>query len=288
MQKVKKAVFPVAGFGTRFLPFTKATPKEMLPIVDKPVIQLLAEEAANSEIEQIIVVTGRSKRAIEDHFDASFELEYLLEKKNKKELLREVKKVENLAKFIFVRQAEPKGDGDAIMQAKEVIGQDPFCVVFGDDLIKSKKPSIAQILDVFEKHRNCVIGVQEVPKKDIPKFGIVKPLRDGDIFEIEDMVEKPKISEAPSNLAIVGKFVCTHEIFDALKQAKKSPDGELRLIDGFRKLSEKRAIFGKKIHGTRFDTGSKIGFLEAIVDSALDREDLRDDFIKYIKSRIKN
>lgn len=288
MQKVRKAVFPVAGFGTRFLPFTKAIPKEMLPIVDKPVIQVLAEEAAASGIEQIIIVTGRGKRAIEDHFDSSFELEYLLNKKGQKELLKELKKMENLAKFIFVRQAEPKGDGDAIMQAREVIGEEPFCVMFGDDLIKSAVPALAQLLNVYNKHQNCVIGIQEVPEKDIPRFGIVKPKTAGEVFEIEDMIEKPKIEDAPSNLAIIGKFVCTTEIFTALENAGRSEGGELRLIDGLKELAKTRAIFGKKIEGQRFDTGDKLGFLQAVVDTALERSDLKNEFLSYLRSKIGN
>lgn len=285
MKKVKKAVFPVAGFGTRFLPFTKAIPKEMLPIVDKPVIQILAEEASKSGIEEIILVTGRGKRAIEDHFDSCWELEYLLGKKGKDEELKIAKQMENLAKFIFVRQPEPKGDGDAILQAESVVGNEPFCVVFGDDIIKNKVPAVAQLLEVFEREQSPVIGVQEVAEKDVSKFGIVEPKANGDVFEIIKMVEKPSIKEAPSNLAIIGQYICTPEIFEALKSCKRSRDGELRLIDGFIKLAEERAIFGKKIAGERFDTGSKLGFLQATVDAALSRDDLREDFIAYLKSK---
>ncbi len=288
MKKVKKAIFPVAGFGTRFLPFTKAIPKEMLPIVDKPVIQILAEEANKSGIEEIILITGRGKRAIEDHFDTCFELEYLLEKKNKKEELKLAKKMENLAKFVFVRQPEPKGDGDAILQAESVVGDEPFCVIFGDDIIKYKTPAPKQLIETYEREQSSVIGVQEVLEQDIPRFGIVKPKSNSDSFEILDMVEKPSIKEAPSNLAIIGQYVCTPEIFDALKKAKRSKDGELRLIDGFIKLSETRAIFGKKIKGERFDTGSKLGFLQAVVDSALERDDLKDDFKAFLKSKLGN
>lgn len=286
MIKVKKAIFPVAGFGTRFLPFTKAMPKEMLPIVDKPVIQILVEEAVASGIEQIIIITGRGKRAIEDHFDASFELEFLLNKKGKKEQLKEIKKIENLAKFVFIRQDQPRGDGHAILCAKEVVGNEPFAVMFGDDIIKSKQPALSQLIEVFEKHQNCVIGVQKVEKKDISKFGIVKPKSKGDVFEIADMVEKPRPEEAPSDLAIVGKFVCIPEIFEAIESAQKSKDGEMRLIDGFKNLIQRRVILGRVIKGQRFDTGDKLGFLQATVDAALSSDEVKDDFRKYLQSRM--
>jgi UTP--glucose-1-phosphate uridylyltransferase len=288
MTQIKKAVIPAAGFGTRFLPFTKAIPKEMLPIVDKPVIQILAEEAAQSGIEQIILITGRGKRAIEDHFDSSFELEHLLTQKNKEELLWQIKKVENLVKFIFVRQPRPKGDGDAILCAEEVVGSEPFAVVFGDDLIYGDTPALKQVLDVYNQRQSSVIGLQKVASELVSRFGIVEPLEEGDEFPIGQMIEKPRPEEAPSNLAIIGKFVCTNQIFKALRHTEASVGGELRLIDGFIELAKSEAIFGKIVQGDRFDTGDKLGFLQAVVTEALKRPDLSPDFLDFLKRQTAN
>jgi len=284
-KKIRKAVFPAAGYGTRFLPATKAQPKEMLPIVDKPVIQYLVEEAVESGIEEIIIVTGRGKRAIEDHFDHSYELEKMLEEKGKKDMLATVKKVSNLAKFIYVRQPLPRGDGDAIMQAREVIGDEPFAVMFGDDIVDHKTPALKQLIDVYDKTSCSVIGLERVPKEDTDKYGIVKSCGfDGRVHHLEGMVEKPKPKDAPSNLGVIGKYVCTPEIFDAMDRARPSKDGELRLIDGFLELIKTQQIYGYELEGTRYDTGHTLGFIQATIDYAMKRKELKGPLKKHLKS----
>jgi len=282
-QKIRKAVFPAAGYGTRFLPATKAMPKEMLPIVDKPVIQYLVEEAVESGIEEIIIVTGRGKRAIEDHFDYSFELEHTLVEKNKLDLLAKVRKVSELAKFVYVRQPMPLGDGHAILCAKEVIGNEPFAVLFGDDLVDGKVPALKQLIDVYEKTSCSVIGLEKVPKADVQKYGIIKSCGfDHRTHHIESLVEKPKPEHAPSNLAIIGKYVVTPEIFEALEKATPSKDGEIRLIDGFNELIKTQQIYGYELEGKRYDTGNTLGFIEATIDYALKRKELYEPLKKYI------
>ncbi len=282
---IRKAVLPAAGFGTRFLPATKAQPKEMLPIVDKPVIQYLVEEAVASGIEEIIIITGSSKRAIEDHFDYNFELEYMLEKKGKKELLKKVQDVRNLAKFVYVRQPMPKGDGDAIMRARDVVGDEPFAVLFGDDLVDNKIPALKQLITVYQKTGCSVIGLNKVPKKDVDKYGIVSPKSsEGRIHTLESLVEKPNPKTAPSDLAIIGKYIVTPEIFDALEKASSSKDDELRLIDGFRKLIHIQNIYGYELEGKRYDTGNTLGFITATLDFALKRKELAEDIKEYIRS----
>jgi len=274
-QKINKAVLPAAGFGTRFLPVTKALPKEMLPIVDKPVIQYLVEEAKEAGISEITIVTGRGKRAIEDHFDHSWELESTLRKKDKKSILKKVQNIENLANFSYVRQAKPLGDGDAILQSKNIIGNNPFAVFFGDDLIISDKPAISQLEDVFwEKGgQNCIIAIQEVPHSEVSKYGIVgvQETNTEGVFEIKQFVEKPKTSEAPSNLAVVGRYICTPGIFSNLENSNPSvSDGENRLADAFCEILNKGGkIYGVKFTGKRYDTGDKVGFLKATIDFAL-------------------
>lgn len=283
-KKIRKAVFPAAGYGTRFLPATKAQPKEMLPIVDKPVIQYLVEEAVESGIEEIIIVTGRGKRAIEDHFDYSFELEHMLKAKGKKDMLETVQKVSNLAKFIYVRQPIPLGDGDAVMRAREVIGDEPFAVMFGDDLVDSKVPALKQLIDVYEKTSCSVIGLEKVPKEDTDKYGIVKSCGfDGRTHHLEGMVEKPKPEDAPSDLGVIGKYICTPEIFDALDTARPSKDGEVRLIDGFLELLKTQQIYGYELEGTRYDTGHTLGFIQATISYALKRKELKGPLQKYLK-----
>ncbi len=286
-QKIRKAVFPAAGYGTRFLPATKAQPKEMLPIVDKPVIQYLVEEAVASGIEAIVIVTGRSKRAIEDHFDYSFELEHILAEKNKKDLLEEVRKVSNLAKFIYVRQPMPLGDGHAILCAREVIGNEPFAILFGDEIVDNEVPALKQLIDVYEQKENSVIGLSRVPESKIQNYGVIKSSNSNsneDTYQVEDLVEKPKPKEAPSNLAITGKYVVTPEIFDAIQNANPSKDGEMRLIDGFRELIKTQPIYGKVIEGKRYDTGHKFGFIEATIDFALKRKDLSGPLKDYLRT----
>ncbi|MFC1655694.1 UTP--glucose-1-phosphate uridylyltransferase GalU [Patescibacteria group bacterium] len=284
-QKIRKAVFPAAGYGTRFLPATKAQPKEMLPIVDKPVIQYLVEEAVASGIEEIVIVTGRSKRAIEDHFDHSFELEHMLEQKNKLDFLEAVRKVSNLAKFIYVRQPMPLGDGHAILCAREVIGNEPFAILFGDEIVDGEVPALRQLINVYEKTESSVIGLSQVPKSEIQNYGVIKPSSsDGNTHQVEDLVEKPTPEDAPSDLAITGKYVVTPEIFDAIENAKPSKDGEMRLIDGFRELIKTQSIYGEVIEGKRYDTGHKLGFIEATIDFALKRKDLQGPLKEYLKT----
>jgi len=284
MTKITKAIFPVAGFGTRFLPATKAQPKEMLPIVDKPVIQYLVEEAVGAGITDIIMVTGRGKRAIEDHFDTSFELEYTLVEKDKHDLLKAIQDIPLLANFVYVRQPKPLGDGHAILCAKDVIGNEPCAVLFGDDIVDSEKPAIQQLMEVYEKTGCSVIGLQEVDPKDVSNYGIIKGKQiDSDLYEVEDLVEKPKPEDSPSNLAIIGKYIITPEVFPCIKTSNASKDGELRLIDGFKNLLLKQKIYAKILRGKRYDTGTKIGLIKATIDYALKRPDLSKELKEYLK-----
>ncbi|MBD3238465.1 MAG: UTP--glucose-1-phosphate uridylyltransferase GalU [Candidatus Moranbacteria bacterium] len=281
---IKKAIFLVAGFGTRFLPATKSMPKEMLPVVDKPIVQYLVEETVNAGIEEIIFVTGRGKRSIEDHFDKSFELEYNLVEKNKHKYLEDVKKISNLAKFAYVRQPEPKGDGDALLQARHLVGDEPVAVLFGDDIIDSEVPAIKQLMDVYEKYKDPVVCLEEVPARAVSQYGIVGGVRLGErVYEINQFVEKPSQSEAPSNLGVVGKYIITPEVFDAIAQGELSQGGELRLADGFTKLIEKKPIYGCVFEGRRFDCGSKIGFLKATVEFGLKHEETKQEFGRYLR-----
>ncbi|MBD3328668.1 UTP--glucose-1-phosphate uridylyltransferase GalU [Candidatus Peregrinibacteria bacterium] len=287
--KIRKAVFPVGGYGTRFLPVTKAQPKEMLPIVDKPVIQYLVEEAVNAGIEEIVMVTGRGKRAIEDHFDHSFELEYNLVEKGKHDLLAEVRNIEKLARFVYVRQPMPLGDGHAILCAKDVIGNEPFAVLFGDDIIDNDVPAIKQLMDTYEEKESCCIGLEEVPGEDIKNYGVVAgEMKNDRLIHVNNLVEKPSPKDAPSNLGIIGKYVCTPEIFEALESANKSKDGEIRLIDGFIKLMDKQNIYGLKLEGNRYDTGNKFGLIKATIDFALKRKDLGPLVKEYLSTLEKN
>ena len=281
---ITKAIFPVAGFGTRFLPATKAQPKEMLPIVDKPVIQYLVEEAVSAGIKEIIMVTGRGKRAIEDHFDTSFELEYTLVEKDKHDLLEEIRNISKLANFVYVRQPKPLGDGHALLCAKNLIGDEPCAVLFGDDIIDSDIPAIKQLIDVYNETGCSVIGLKEVPADEISNYGVIggKPLGNG-LYEIEQLVEKPKKENAPSNLAIIGKYIITPAVFDCIEKAEKSSGGELRLIDGFQKLLKNQRIYGKILDGNRFDTGQKLGLIQATIEFALKRPDLGPALKKYLK-----
>lgn len=283
--KIRKAVFPAAGFGTRFLPVTKSQPKEMLPIVDKPVIQYLVEEAVASGITEIIIVTGRGKRSIEDHFDYSFELEHTLVEKGKHSLLKEVRDVARLAKFVYVRQPMPLGDGHAILCAKEVVGDEPFAVLFGDDIVDHKVPAIKQLMNVYEETGGSVMALQKIDKKESDSYGMIKPRwSKGRLHEVENLVEKPKPAQAPSDLAIIGKYVVTPEIIAALEKAKPGHGGEIRLIDGFMQLQKKQKIYGYEVQGKRYDTGTKLGLLTASIDFALKRKDLGPDLKKYLKS----
>ena len=287
-KKITKAVLPVAGLGTRFLPATIASPKEMLPLVDKPVIQYLVEEAVDSGICELIMVTGRTKRAIEDHFDYSYELEHILRTRGKLDLLKEVKRISNLAQFVYVRQKEPLGDGHAILCAEQTIDNEPFAILFGDDLADCEKPCLKQLLDVFDKYQDPVIAVAEVPKEEVSRYGVVKAeYLENNTYQIFDLVEKPKPEEASSNLAIVGKYVVTPDIFEHIKKAKPGKDGELRLIDGLRELIKKRPIYACKFEGTWYSTGHKLDFLKATVAYALKRKDLAPEFKKFLKNYLK-
>jgi len=284
MSKITKAIFPVAGFGTRFLPATKAQPKEMLPIVDKPVIQYLVEEAVAAGITDIIMVTGRGKRVIEDHFDTSFELEYTLVEKDKHDLLKAIQDIPKLANFVYVRQPKPLGDGHAILCAKDIIGQEPCAVLFGDDIVDGDKPAIQQLMEVYDQTKCSVIGLQEVNPQEVSNYGIIKGKKMGpDLYEIEDLVEKPQPEDSPSNLAIIGKYVITPEVFPCIKSSKGSKDGELRLIDGFKNLLSKQKIYAKILHGKRYDTGTKIGLIKATIDFAMKRPKLAEELKEYLK-----
>ncbi len=288
--KIKKAIMPVAGFGTRFLPATKAQPKEMLPVVDKPVIQYLVEEAVNAGIEEIIFVTGRGKRAIEDHFDSSFELEHTLVEKHKQDLLEAVKNISNLAKFSYVRQPEPLGDGDAIMRARHLIHpHESVAVLFGDDLVDNeKRPAIKQLIEIYEKYGDAVIALMAVPKKEVHRFGVVETNNiDKRTHEIKHFVEKPKTEEAPSNLVAVGKYVITPEIFEKL-EASKNDKGEIRLANAFVKmLQDNRPLYGYELEGERYDCGDKLGFIKATLQMGLKHPEIKNDLKQYLRDIVK-
>lgn len=286
MKKIKKAILPVAGFGTRFLPATKAQPKEMLPIVDKPIIQYLVEEAVASGIEEIIFVTGRGKRAIEDHFDYSYELEHTLVEKNKMDLLKEIYKLPNLAKYAFVRQPKPLGDGDAILKARHLVGNEPCAIIFGDDIVDFEKPCLAQLMDVFDKYGDPVIALERVPMDEVSKFGVVDPKKiDDRTYEIKRLVEKPRIEEAPSDLTVVGKYIITPDVFEELSKLKPDKGGEIRLADALANhIKNKKVVYGYEFEGKRFDCGSKMGFLKATVEFALKHKELNTRFRDYLKS----
>lgn len=285
MQKIKKAILPVAGFGTRFLPATKAQPKEMLPVVDKPAIQYLVEEAVASGIEEIIFVTGRGKRSIEDHFDYSFELEHNLVEKNKTDLLREVRKISEMAKFSYVRQPNPLGDGHAIACASHLVGDEPVLIMFGDCLYDAVTPPAKQLIDVYDKYGDSVIGLAEVPKKEVDKFGVIGGVKlSRDIYEIKKIVEKPKPDKAPSNLAAVGKYIITPEIFKILNNMKSDKSGEIRLADAFAIMLEKnKPVYGKKLEGEWLDTGDKFNFIKATIKLGLKNKEVGARLKKYLR-----
>lgn len=283
---IRKAIIPVAGFGTRFLPATKAQPKEMLTLVDKPVIQYIVEEAVAAGITDIILITGQNKRAIEDHFDRNFELEYILKQKGKKELLEQIEHISSLARFYYVRQKSPLGDGHAILQARHLIGPDEtVAVLFGDDVVESKVPVIKQLIEVYEKYHDPVIATERVDKKDVSKYGIVDATKvEARTHQIKSLVEKPSVAEAPSNLAIIGKYIITPNVMQALAAIKPGKDGEIRLIDAFRAIVKTQAIYAHEFTGTRYDCGSKLGFLKATIHFGLQHKELKNDFAKYLKS----
>ncbi|HOZ53073.1 MAG TPA: UTP--glucose-1-phosphate uridylyltransferase GalU [bacterium] len=284
VKKIRKAIMPVAGFGTRFLPATKAQPKEMLPVVDKPVIQYLVEDAVAAGIEEIIFVTGRGKRAIEDHFDFSFELEHTLVEKNKTDLLAKIKQIDSLAKFSYVRQAIPLGDGHAINCASHLVFDEPVLIMFGDTLYDAPVSPVKQIIDLYNRYQDPVIGLSEVDKNEVNKFGVIDglDLGNGD-YEIKKFVEKPDIDKAPSNLAAVGLYIITPEIFSTLKDMKGGKSGEIRLADAFDLMLENnRPLYGKKIEGEWLDTGNKLNFIKATLKFGIKDGEIRDDLKKFI------
>jgi UTP--glucose-1-phosphate uridylyltransferase len=288
--KVRKAVFPAAGLGTRFLPATKAQPKEMLPLVDKPIIQYGVEEAVRSGIRNIIIVTGRGKSAIEDHFDVSFELENLLDTRQKKDLLKIVRQVSDLIDVSYIRQKEALGLGHAVLRAKDLVGPEPFAVVLADDVIDAETPCIRQLLDIYEFFSAPVLAVMEVPREAISSYGCIdgEPVSHNGskdrVFRIRDLVEKPKASEAPSNLAIIGRYILTHDIFESISSVEPGSGGEIQLTDSLKLLLRSRPIYAYKFEGKRYDAGDKLGFLKATVEFALQRHDLGGPFKEYLKS----
>jgi UTP--glucose-1-phosphate uridylyltransferase len=283
-QTIRKAVFPAAGLGTRFLPATKAQPKEMLPLVDKPIIQYGVEEALASGVDNIILVTGRGKNAIEDHFDVSVELETFLEARGKTELLAEIRKISNLINFSYVRQGEPLGLGHAVLVTRNLVGDEPFAVILGDDVIDAAPPALQQMIDVFEEMDGPVLAIERVPRQDVSAYGVIdaEEVRPG-VYRIRDMVEKPPRDEAPSDLAIIGRYILTPDIFPALEATATDRTGEIQLTNGLRRLLKERPIYGCRIDGVRHDTGNKLGFLKAVVYFALRRPDLAQPFSEYLR-----
>ncbi|HXU91564.1 MAG TPA: UTP--glucose-1-phosphate uridylyltransferase GalU [Methylomirabilota bacterium] len=284
--RVRKGVFPAAGLGTRFLPATKAQPKEMLPLVDKPTIQYVVEEAVASGLAEIIIVTGRGKRAIEDHFDAAFELEYFLQDRGKLEELAQIKTISELASVSYVRQKEPLGLGHAILCARTLVGDEPFGVFLGDDIIGgAETPCMKQLLDVFDRYDGPVIAVERVPRDRIHQYGVIAGRNIADnVWQIDDLVEKPRADEAPSDLAIIGRYVLTPDLFGILAETRADKRGEIQLTDGLRTLCSRRPMYAVEFQGKRYDTGDKLGFLKATVEFALARPDLADEFRAYLKS----
>ena len=283
-KKVRKAVIPAAGLGTRFLPATKAQPKEMLPIVDKPTLQYIIEEAVASGIEEILIITGKNKKSIEDHFDKSVELELELEQKGKTELLEIVRNISKMINIYYIRQKEPKGLGDAIYCARSFIGDEPFAVMLGDDIVDNEVPCLKQLMNVYEEYRTTILGVQTVDDEDTDKYGIIaaKYIEDK-VYKVKDLVEKPEPGKAPSNIAILGRYIITPEIFDILETLPLGKNGEVQLTDALRMLSKKEAMYAYDFDGVRYDVGDKLGFLKATVDFALKRPNLQNDFIQYLR-----
>jgi UTP--glucose-1-phosphate uridylyltransferase len=282
---IRKAVFPAAGLGTRFLPATKAQPKEMLPLVDKPIIQYGVEEAVASGVDNIILVTGRGKNAIEDHFDVSVELETFLEARGKKEQLEEIRKISNLINFSYVRQGEPLGLGHAVLVTKNLVGQEPFAVILADDVIDADPPALKQMIDVFSEVDGPVLCVERVPRETVSSYGIIdaEEIKPG-VYKIRDLVEKPPVEEAPSDLAIIGRYILTPDIFPALQETASDRTGEIQLTNGLRRLLEKRPLYACEISGVRHDAGNKLGFLKATAYFALKRPEFADAFRRYIET----
>src|SRR5690554_2323175 len=283
--KVRKAVIPAAGLGTRFLPATKAQPKEMLPIVDKPTLQFIIEEAVASGIEEILIITGRNKSSIENHFDKSVELEMELEKAGKDDVLEEIRKISDMANIHYIRQKEPRGLGHAIHCAKSFIANEPFAVLLGDDIVQNDgKPCLKQMIEAYDEYKTTILGVQEVPDGDVDKYGIVdgKHIEDR-IYKVKNLVEKPSVGEAPSNIAILGRYIINPAIMEAIEETQPGKKGEIQLTDALKILSQREAMYAYVFEGKRYDVGNKLGFLEATVEFALNRDDLRDEFLSYLE-----
>ncbi|KQL42415.1 UTP--glucose-1-phosphate uridylyltransferase [Bacillus sp. FJAT-25509] len=286
VKKVRKAIIPAAGLGTRFLPATKAMPKEMLPIVDKPTIQYIIEEAIEAGIEDIIIVTGKGKRAIEDHFDISFELEQNLLEKKKFDILERVQESSKV-EIHYIRQKEPRGLGHAVWCARKFIGDEPFAVLLGDDIIQAEVPGVEQLIQQYELTHSSVIGVQEVPEDEAYRYGIVDPVeKDGRLYQVRNFVEKPAKGTQPSNLAIMGRYLLTPEIFEFLEEQEIGAGGEIQLTDAIQKLNKIQRVFAYDFEGKRYDVGEKLGFITTSIDFALQRDDLRDDLLDYLKQKI--
>ena len=284
-QKIRKAVFPAAGLGTRFLPATKASPKEMLPLVDKPLIQYVIEEAVASGVESILIVTGRDKTPIENHFDISFELEHLLKEKGKDAMLRQVRAIADLVRITYTRQQQALGLGHAIYQAKDFVGDEPFAVLLADDIVDAEKPALKQMIEVFEKYNAPVIATMQVSGEAISRFGVIDAEEvEENVYKIKDMVEKPAFKDAPSDLAIIGRYILTPDIFDAIEKTEKGAGGEIQITDAMCDLLKIRPFYAVKLDGIRHDAGDKLGFLIATVEFALKREDLGAEFRQYLKS----
>lgn len=283
--KVRKAVIPAAGLGTRFLPATKAIPKEMLPIVDKPTIQYIVEEVIASGIEDVLIITGRNKGSIEEHFDRAIELEDNLEKNNKEEFLEEIRKISKMINIHTVRQKDPLGLGHAIYCAKSFVGNEPFAVLLGDDIVDSQKPCLKQMLEIYDEYQSTILGVQTVGWENVNKYGIVSGSKINErMYTVNDLVEKPHKDNAPSNIAILGRYIITPKIFEILENTKTGVGGEIQLTDGLKELCNIEEVYAYIFEGRRYDVGNKLGFLEATVDYALKRDDLRDNFKKYLKT----
>lgn len=282
--KVRKAIIPAAGLGTRFLPATKAQPKEMLPIVDKPTLQYIIEEAVASGIEEVLIIIGRNKNSIQDHFDKSVELELELESKGKAELLEEVRRISNMVQIHYVRQIEPKGLGHAVLCAKSFIGNEPFAVLLGDDIVYSEKPCLQQMIETYDEYKTSILGVQEVAESEVNKYGIVdgKFIEDR-VYKVKDLVEKPAVEDAPSNIAILGRYIINPAIFEILENTKPGKGGEIQLTDALKELAKKEAMYAYVFEGRRYDVGDKQGFLEATVEYALRKPELKDDFMAYLE-----
>lgn len=282
MKKIRKAIIPAAGLGTRFLPATKAQPKEMLPIVDKPTIQYIIEEAVASGIEEILIITGRNKRAIEDHFDRALELEMMLQQQGKTDLLDSVREIANIDIY-YIRQKEAKGLGHAVLCARQFVGDEPFAVMLGDDVVDADQPCLSQMINAYEEHGGTILGVQEVAMDKVSSYGIVHPAeRIGDVWRVQCLIEKPAVEDAPSNLAVLGRYIITPRVFDLLAKQTAGKGGEIQLTDALCTLAQEEPVYAYRFKGRRYDIGDKQGFLEATVEFALKREELRWGFVRYL------